>query len=179
MIVFLLGVVGCKTAEDKNIVKRDLGKMLSPMIETPMRDSLSLTRPLVAAPFGNCHIHAIAIADEHLLVEHEWNQPHAYDLASVPWQDIATNRVQYALSSHYAPNERGGSPFLAGKTLPPTDAWGKLGYRLPAGHTMIDFVQEEDLLFVATRSDQGFKDGELLQPFDTVQIFVIRSLPAK
>lgn len=45
---------------------------------------------------------------------------------------------------------------------------------LPRGHTLIDVVMHEGLLFVATRSNQGARDGELRLPYLTTHIFAIR-----
>lgn len=49
---------------------------------------------------------------------------------------------------------------------------------LPRGHTLIDVVPHEGLLFIATRSNQGARDGELQLPYLTTQIFAVRS-PAR
>lgn len=49
---------------------------------------------------------------------------------------------------------------------------------LPRGHTLIDVAPHEGLLFIATRSNQGARDGELQLPYLTTQIFAVRT-PAR
>jgi hypothetical protein len=45
---------------------------------------------------------------------------------------------------------------------------------LPPGHELIDFALHERLLFLATRSDQGARDGELQLPYKTTHIFAVQ-----
>lgn len=48
---------------------------------------------------------------------------------------------------------------------------------LPAGHELIDFASWDGLLLLATRSNQGARDGELLIPYLTTHVFAVRNPP--
>jgi hypothetical protein len=45
--------------------------------------------------------------------------------------------------------------------------------RVPAGHVLLSFDIQNNLLFIATNSDQGSRDGELLHPLLTTQVFAL------
>lgn len=51
--------------------------------------------------------------------------------------------------------------------------------KLPRGHELIDFMVHEELLFIATRSNQGAKDGELLLPHQTTYVLVVPAPPSR
>lgn len=146
-------------------------------------------RPLLTEPHANCHAVALRAGPDALTVIHRWDHTGEYDAAAVPWADIAADNVRYSLSSSYGgprlaqPPDAPASPpptpgtTLTGKgrTIRLLDAQKAVVWQieLPPGHTLIDFTAFAGLLFVATVSDQGARDGELREPYPTTQIFAI------
>ena len=154
---------------------------------------VALKTPIIAMPFGNQHISDLRANDKALDVLLAWDMPSGqFSRAVVPWSDIAAAKVSYGLAEHYDPTglprhySTAPEPFndpmqnaykstyrMNASSISKEEA-GKTKWeiKLPPGHKVIAFTVHNNLLYIATNSDRGFRDGELATHFLTTCVYI-------
>jgi len=164
-------------------------------VQSKYNYTLPTSKPLITQPCGNLHISDLRASDKSLDIQLTWDTPvkpaEKFSLACIPWTDIGRGKVNYGLPEHYDPTglPRGyiEDPFtsvssdgsykkdyvFSSDRLQKTTLSGEVLWqvRMPPGHKAVAYAVHNNLLFIATNSDQGGRDGELLSPYLTTNVY--------
>lgn len=159
--------------------------------------------PLIEHVKGNAHISDIRYNESGLEIIIAWtyDAKGTYQYVKVPWKDIFSGNVNYGLAEYYTVPEFSGycnSPPFVTLQKDSLMAENEIGYKqlndkkiiayknhliiqskknikiyLPKKYTMVSFDANNKYIFLVVDSDQGYRDGELMMPFLTTQIFML------
>jgi len=121
-------------------------------------------RPLLAEPDANLAIVGLRALPGALEIWQIRRDANRWDRCEIPWETLLAGPLRRSLNAFYGVER--GIPVYPLSSPPAVD--------VPEGHTFLHSDQVEDLRFVVTTSNQGYVDGELMIPFNTVQVFLLR-----
>ncbi len=115
---------------------------------------------LIRTPLGNRHIIGVRLFSDGIGVIERTDSTGEQLYSKLPWSGLPMERL-------------GELEHCAAFVHATSFATGREKISLPEGHSLIDADARGPYLLIATRSNQGFKDGELGLPFDSVSVYLI------
>jgi hypothetical protein len=145
-------------------------------------DSITEIPFLVEDIAGNRHICAIAVTNAGIDLLYCWGASlKSTERSQVTWTQLVASPVSDRDVPAPKADPGGGTQGRRHLQFDEKQLWGisqtsALHWRVsvPAGFTIIDAAPFDDWVFVATKSYQGFHDGELVMPMDTTQVWAFR-----